>query len=84
MKVWFGIEEATDGSGGACSVGHTKSYVKVLVPRDDSLPGRCRMVNIHSCARFHVEGTVDISQDDLPVNKGWRGSVLCSSWAAWQ
>lgn len=61
-KVWFGIEEATNGESQACSVGHTKNYVKVLVPHEASLPGRCRMVNIHSCARFHVEGTLDTDQ----------------------
>jgi len=55
LKVWFNTETSEDGRH---SVGHTKAYVKVLVPLDHNLPGRSRMVDIHSCQRFHIEGTV--------------------------
>lgn len=56
-KVWFDIEVSKDGGH---SVGHTKAYVKVLVPLDTTgdLPGSCHIVKIHSCARFHVEGVL--------------------------
>jgi threonylcarbamoyladenosine tRNA methylthiotransferase CDKAL1 len=40
------------------SVGHTKSYVKVLVPHDARLPGSCCYVSVHGCQRFHIEGRV--------------------------
>jgi len=40
------------------SVGHTKSYVKVLVPYDERLPGSCCYVSVHGCQRFHIEGRV--------------------------
>ena len=77
--MWFGIEEALDGNGAECSVGHTKSYVKVIVPRDVTLPGRCQMVTIHNCARFHIEGTVDTNQREY-----WYSGMLPRwSMSAW-
>jgi hypothetical protein len=59
MKVWFNTEVSDDGRH---SVGHTKSYVKVLVPLDGSLPGKSRWVDVHSCQRFHIEGVVSADQ----------------------
>ena len=53
VQVWFDIEVSADGRH---SVGHTKAYVKVLVPYDESLPGTSYMVHIDSCDRFHIEG----------------------------
>ena len=62
IKVWFNTEVSSDGRH---SVGHTKSYVKVLVPIDISLPGKSRMVEIFSYSRFHIEGKVSQNQSDL-------------------
>lgn len=47
-----------EGQGQQQSVGHTKSYVKVLVPYDARLPGSCCYVSVHGCQRFHIEGRV--------------------------
>jgi threonylcarbamoyladenosine tRNA methylthiotransferase CDKAL1 len=54
-KVWFSTEISEDGHH---SVGHTKGYVKVIVPLDGSLPGLVRCVKIHAAQRFHIEGEV--------------------------
>ena len=62
VKVWFCTEEGQDGAGMKCSIGHSKSYIKVLVPHDSSLPGRSRMVLIERAFRFHVEGHLDDDQ----------------------
>ena len=40
------------------TVGRTKSFAKVLVPRNDSLLGRSAIVRISSTCRLHVEGLV--------------------------
>lgn len=40
------------------TVGHTKGYVKVVVPRDDSLLGKSKCVLIGRTTKWHVEGTV--------------------------
>lgn len=53
VAVWFDIEVTDDGRH---SVGHTKSYVKVLVDRNDSLPGSCYNVKLVGAHRFHVDG----------------------------
>ena len=53
VKVWFDIERSDDGRH---SVGHTKAYIKVLVPFQEDLPGSCYEVKIHSAQRFHIEG----------------------------
>lgn len=55
VAVYFDTEVSDDGLH---SVGHTKSYVKVLVPLDPSLPGMKRHVHIQSYQRFHVEGVI--------------------------
>jgi hypothetical protein len=55
IRVWFDTEVSDDGRH---SVGHSKAYIKVLVPFDPSLPGKNRIVNIQSCHRFHVEGVI--------------------------
>jgi threonylcarbamoyladenosine tRNA methylthiotransferase CDKAL1 len=55
VQVWFNTEISDDGRQ---SVGHTKHYVKVLVPMDPALPGTSYMVDISACQRFHIEGTV--------------------------
>mmetsp|Transcript_33245 Transcript_33245/g.75746 ORF Transcript_33245/g.75746 Transcript_33245/m.75746 type:complete len:550 (+) Transcript_33245:66-1715(+) len=53
-RVWFVDTEESRGQ----SVGRTKAFAKVLVPRDDSLLGRSAMVQIESTSRIHVEGRV--------------------------
>jgi len=53
VKVWFDIEISDDKRH---AVGHTKAYVKVLVPYQDGLPGSCYLVNIQARQRFHIEG----------------------------
>jgi threonylcarbamoyladenosine tRNA methylthiotransferase CDKAL1 len=52
-KVWFGTEISEDGDH---TVGHSKSYVKVLVPKDDALIGQTAEVEFLDTARFHVWG----------------------------
>lgn len=54
-RVWFDREISSDGQH---IVGHNKSYVKVLVPLDNNLPGTSQMVSFTACHRFHVEGHV--------------------------
>jgi len=68
--VWFGTEVSEDGNH---SVGHSKSYVKVLVPRDEGLlAGKIGIVEITSTSKFHVTGTIipstlqDILTSPLP------------------
>jgi hypothetical protein len=63
--VWFDIERSDDGRH---SVGHTKCYVKVLVPFREDLPGACYQVKIHSAQRFHIEGELQ-ELVSLPNNK---------------
>ncbi|RYG63743.1 radical SAM protein, partial [archaeon] len=43
LPVWFGLEVSEDR---AHSVGHSKGYVKVLVPLDPDLPGTCHRVRV--------------------------------------
>jgi threonylcarbamoyladenosine tRNA methylthiotransferase CDKAL1 len=59
VKVWFNTEISDDG---AHSVGHTKGYVKVLVPLDPSLPGTSKYVDVHSHKRFHINATLCTDQ----------------------
>ena len=74
MKVWFNTEVSNDGRH---SVGHTKGYVKVLVPLDPRLPGKSRIVDVQSCSRFHVEGVV--SADQSPVTESAPSTTTASS-----
>jgi hypothetical protein len=55
VDVWFGVDKDNTKTK---SVGHTKSYVKVLVPLDDDLVGCRGTVEIGKVSRFHVEGRV--------------------------
>jgi len=52
--VWFSDTDTRFNQ----TVGHTKGYSKVVVPRDDSLLGRKAMVRFKSCSKWHVEGEV--------------------------
>jgi threonylcarbamoyladenosine tRNA methylthiotransferase CDKAL1 len=60
LPVWFDIETSIDHSNPLLiqSVGHTKAYVKVLVPYQDQLPGSCYEVEIIKADRFHIEGRI--------------------------
>jgi threonylcarbamoyladenosine tRNA methylthiotransferase CDKAL1 len=55
QKVWINTELSDDKR---FTVGHTKNYTKVLLPRDDALIGCAAEVHIVSAARFHVNGEV--------------------------
>mmetsp|Transcript_964 Transcript_964/g.1006 ORF Transcript_964/g.1006 Transcript_964/m.1006 type:complete len:562 (+) Transcript_964:42-1727(+) len=55
LNVYFDIEVSDNGLH---CVGHTKAYVKVLVPYREDLPGSCHKVLIHAAQRFHIEGTL--------------------------
>lgn len=60
-RVWFADTEQERSKGTNAqgqTVGRTKSFAKVLVPRDDSLLGRSAIVRISSTCRLHVEGLV--------------------------
>lgn len=60
-RVWFGDTEQERSKGVNAqgqTVGRTKSFAKVLVPRNDSLLGRSAIVRISSTCRLHVEGLV--------------------------
>eukprot|EP00928_Gymnodinium_smaydae_P008961 TRINITY_DN13309_c0_g1_i1.p1 TRINITY_DN13309_c0_g1~~TRINITY_DN13309_c0_g1_i1.p1 ORF type:complete len:560 (-),score=136.47 TRINITY_DN13309_c0_g1_i1:375-2054(-) len=56
-RVWFCETDAKRGQ----SVGHTKGYVKVVVPRDDALLGKSAMVRLGTATKWHVEGKVEAS-----------------------
>lgn len=81
VKVWFCTEEGTDGTGTKCSIGHSKSYVKVLVPFDGSLPGRSRMVIIKQAYRFHVEADLDEDQREQPSSSQFAAKSAVAKWA---
>jgi threonylcarbamoyladenosine tRNA methylthiotransferase CDKAL1 len=53
-RVWFSDSDARHNQ----TVGHTKGYVKVVVPKDDSLLGRSAMVRIDSSTKWHVQATI--------------------------
>ncbi len=55
LNVYFDIEVSDNGLH---CVGHTKAYVKVLVPYREDLPGSCHKVLVHAAQRFHIEGTL--------------------------
>lgn len=70
-KVWFCTEISDDGR----SVGHTKAYVKVLVPLDANLPGTNALVDITACHRFHVDGNL-VPGQRLSVSLSHRKTAL--------
>jgi threonylcarbamoyladenosine tRNA methylthiotransferase CDKAL1 len=55
VKVWFDLGEK-DSSAPVQSVGHTKNYIKVIVPFTEGLPGTCRLVRINSIHKWDVRG----------------------------
>eukprot|EP00933_Yihiella_yeosuensis_P004754 TRINITY_DN109165_c0_g1_i1.p1 TRINITY_DN109165_c0_g1~~TRINITY_DN109165_c0_g1_i1.p1 ORF type:complete len:603 (+),score=125.70 TRINITY_DN109165_c0_g1_i1:100-1908(+) len=57
-RVWFADTEIERSHGKPQTVGRTKSFAKVLVPREDALLGKSAMVRITSTCRLHVEGEV--------------------------
>ena len=85
MMVWIGSEVAD-----AFPVGHTKSYIKVLVKGEESLRGRRVVVKITEVHRFHVVGDVvdanpsfvgpSCSPDELDEQmRVIYGSAVCST-----
>lgn len=53
-RVWFSDTEMKFGQ----TVGHTKGYVKVVVPRDDRLLGRSSMAKIVKATKWHIEAEI--------------------------
>jgi threonylcarbamoyladenosine tRNA methylthiotransferase CDKAL1 len=53
-RVWFCESDAKHGQ----TVGHTKCYAKVVVPRDDALLGRSAQVRLESATKWHVQGVI--------------------------
>lgn len=53
VTVWFNRERSADGQH---AVGHTKAYVKVLVPWEEGREGVVGQVKIVGVARWHVWG----------------------------
>ncbi|CAE7818360.1 cdkal1 [Symbiodinium sp. CCMP2456] len=65
-RVWFAdTEEERSKSEQGQTVGRTKTFAKVLVPRDDALLGRSALVRITSTCRLHVEGQAAQAQAEL-------------------
>ena len=59
QRVWFSEHESFKGQ--TVVVGHTKDYIKVIVPLSDltsSLIGKCALMKITKCFKWHIEGEV--------------------------
>ncbi|CDR96821.1 CDK5 regulatory subunit-associated protein [Babesia bigemina] len=54
LSVWFSDVDNQRGH----TVGHTKTYVKVVVPLDPDLVGRKALVTIEESSKWHLKGTV--------------------------
>lgn len=54
VRAWFVGTEAQHHQ----TVGRTKSFAKVLVPRDDALLGRSALVKVGRTSKLHVEAVV--------------------------
>ena len=54
--AWVANEVSSDGTH---SVAHTKSYIKVLIPKDETLKGAKIRVRITKTAKFHVEADIE-------------------------
>ena len=59
-KVWINTELTTPTREHPVqfTVGHTKAYIKVLLPLDPQLVGTVAVVNITGASRWHVTGEV--------------------------
>jgi threonylcarbamoyladenosine tRNA methylthiotransferase CDKAL1 len=55
------------------SVGHTKGYVKVLIPRDDDLRGKMVRVNVRETAKWHIVADVIAVEDNRGVLQPYLG-----------
>ncbi|GLD92611.1 hypothetical protein PINS_up001190 [Pythium insidiosum] len=74
QKVWINTELSDDQR---FTVGHTKNYTKVLLPRDDTLIGCTAMVEITTAARFHINGVVrSRSEPATPAAAAIRATIL--------
>mmetsp|Transcript_12150 Transcript_12150/g.15747 ORF Transcript_12150/g.15747 Transcript_12150/m.15747 type:complete len:487 (+) Transcript_12150:61-1521(+) len=59
VPVWFSTEIGKNKAEMIeQSVGHTREYIKTVVPRDDSLIGKKALVKIESASKFHLSGYV--------------------------
>lgn len=70
LRVWV-FDHADEGKppGDNYMVGHTKSYVKVIIPREEHVIGKQVLVKITNIYKWHVEGQiVDYSPKRVKVN----------------
>lgn len=68
QRVW--IHDTKDGGRNPdenVMVGHTKSYVKVLIKRDPELVGKRAIVKITDVHKWHVYGEI-IEKDPKPIH----------------
>jgi threonylcarbamoyladenosine tRNA methylthiotransferase CDKAL1 len=56
VKVWF--DYPGDNDSPTQSVGHTKNYIKVILPFSTELPGTSRLVRVTSTHKWDVRGIV--------------------------
>merc|ERR1711862_393115 len=54
VRAWFSDTDTRHGQ----TVGHTKSYAKVVVERDDALLGKSALVRIGITSKWHAEAKV--------------------------
>lgn len=69
VTVWFNRERSADGQH---AVGHTKAYVKVLVPWEEGREGVVGQVKIVGVARWHVWGEM-LSWKKIREPRGRQG-----------
>lgn len=70
LRVWV-FDHADEGKppGDDFMVGHTKSYVKVILPREENVIGKQVLVKITNIYKWHVEGKiVDYNPRKVKVN----------------
>lgn len=57
IYVWS-REIETNKKYGRRAIGHTKNYVKVVLPDDDSLVGTCMLFKVTKAFKWHIEGEI--------------------------
>eukprot|EP01016_Furgasonia_blochmanni_P017146 TRINITY_DN2002_c0_g2_i4.p1 TRINITY_DN2002_c0_g2~~TRINITY_DN2002_c0_g2_i4.p1 ORF type:complete len:351 (+),score=73.84 TRINITY_DN2002_c0_g2_i4:968-2020(+) len=58
QKVWIADKEPNKHEGGMILVGHTKAYVKVVLPFDEALLGKSVRVKITEAHKWHITGDI--------------------------
>jgi len=64
-RVWFSATEERRNQ----TIGRTKAFAKVLVPRDDALLGRSAWVELSQSCKLHVEGRVISSEPHVAMEE---------------